>query len=248
MGNVFNFILTWWFVRSNEGHLFLRIDDVDPLRTKDPWLEDIFQTLAWLNMDYDGGPQNVDDLKKNYSQQNKQTHYKSFLQDHEDIFRCWCSRKSVDEKGFYQGRCFERTSHLVGDFALRCKLPPYYPVLWRKDDVAAYHLTSLVDDQDLGVNCLVRGDDLLSSSLVQKELANLLGLQWPSHVYHHETLKEENGSKMSKTQGARSLRDVFRTRKELFDFIANKLKVEPFEQLQELKARPFPKEVLVSLT
>lgn len=248
VGNIYNFILTWWLTRAENGQLVLRIDDADELRTKDEYLEDIFQTLDWLHMDYDEGPRSVSEFKEHFSQVHKKAHYRFFLEELQDIFPCSCSRKSVDSEGHYQGGCFDKEiSPSLVDVSLRCYLPPFYPVLWRKDNIPAYHLTSLIDDQDLGINCVVRGDDLIPSSLLQKNIATILQVDFPKEVFHHQTIKGQDQEKLSKTQGAQSVRDEFSSPRALFHFIASVLGVEPFDSLQELKDRPFPIEVLEPL-
>ncbi|MCY4495585.1 MAG: glutamate--tRNA ligase family protein, partial [Acidimicrobiaceae bacterium] len=60
LGNVYNFILTWWWARSQNGKLILRIDDADTSRLRVEYVEDIFVTLEWLGMDIDQGPSGVE--------------------------------------------------------------------------------------------------------------------------------------------------------------------------------------------
>lgn len=79
-----------------------------------------------------------------------------------------------------------------------------------RDRPATYHLAVVVDDADQGVTHVVRGLDLEPSTGVQRLLQELLGL--PAPIYHHHRLVlGEDGRKLSKSEGAKSLRSLRRT-------------------------------------
>lgn len=75
------------------------------------------------------------------------------------------------------------------------------PVVRRRDGAIAYQLASVVDDEAARVSRVVRGRDLLASTLVQNGLRSLLGLSMPAHR-HHFLLLERSDSKLSKLHGA----------------------------------------------
>lgn len=78
-----------------------------------------------------------------------------------------------------------------------------------RDRPATYHLAVVVDDADQGVTHVVRGLDLESATSVQRLLQELLGL--PAPIYHHHRLiLGEDGRKLSKSEGAKSLRSLKR--------------------------------------
>lgn len=90
------------------------------------------------------------------------------------------------------------------------------PSLWGdillrgRDRPATYHLAVVVDDADQGVTHVVRGFDLEPSTSVQRLLQELLGL--PAPIYHHHRLVlGEDGRKLSKSEGAKSLRSLKRS-------------------------------------
>ncbi|MEE3267090.1 MAG: glutamate--tRNA ligase family protein, partial [SAR324 cluster bacterium] len=68
LGNAFNFLLTALLVDIQNGHLHLRIDDLDRPRVVPVSVEDIFVQLEWLGIEYDSGPSGPDELFKQYSQ------------------------------------------------------------------------------------------------------------------------------------------------------------------------------------
>lgn len=79
-------------------------------------------------------------------------------------------------------------------------------VLARKDAPAAYHLAVVVDDAAQGVTLVTRGHDLFAATHVQRVLQELLGLPEPEYA-HHPVLLDEQGRKLSKRDGVKSLRD-----------------------------------------
>ncbi|NJL14359.1 MAG: hypothetical protein HC913_16005 [Microscillaceae bacterium] len=65
-GNAFSFVLTWLAARHFGGKIHLRIDDLDQTRCRPEYVEDIFRSLDWLGLDWDSGPQGVDDFLKTF--------------------------------------------------------------------------------------------------------------------------------------------------------------------------------------
>ena len=82
-------------------------------------------------------------------------------------------------------------AQILGDF-----------VVWKKDDTPAYNLASLVDDEILGVNLLVRGEDLLACSAAQKYAAQILGYGFAGANFIHHGLLAHGGKKLSKSSSA----------------------------------------------
>ena len=82
-------------------------------------------------------------------------------------------------------------AQILGDF-----------VVWKKDDTPAYNLASLVDDEMLGVNLLVRGEDLLACSAAQKYAARILGYDFENANFIHHGLLAHGGKKLSKSSSA----------------------------------------------
>ena len=66
LGNAFNFLLTALLVDFQDGHLHLRIDDLDEPRVMQSSVEDIFIQLEWLGIDYDFGPSGPDEFSQNF--------------------------------------------------------------------------------------------------------------------------------------------------------------------------------------
>ncbi|NJN35026.1 MAG: tRNA glutamyl-Q synthetase [Saprospiraceae bacterium] len=147
-GNGVSFIITWALARTFDGSILLRIDDLDAARRRLEYLEDIFQTLNWLGLDYDEGASGVADFLQNYSQHTRLNLYNQALRKlqnlttehtHDLIYACRCSRRKIQEtarNGIYPNTC--RTAHIdlsAPDVAWRLRLPEGVKVIfseWQK--------------------------------------------------------------------------------------------------------------------
>lgn len=221
IGNAFNFLLTSTLVKQAGGSLRLRIDDLDTTRTRPEYLEDIFETLSWLGLSWDVGPKNVQDLLTHHSQTLRRSRYLEVLEDFLAsgwAYVCACSRKDLETRPC---SCREKrlpfkenSSRVRVDLSLENR-PPLPVVLWRNEGIPAYQLVSLVDDLDHGVNLIVRGEDLIESTQIQRALAALLGTRQGADRFesirfvHHRLLTGPDGNKLSKSHGADALRVLY---------------------------------------
>jgi len=75
-------------------------------------------------------------------------------------------------------------------------------VIWRRDDLPAYQLVSVLEDRDLGVTHIVRGEDLLASTAAQIFMAPTLGADnvVTANYVHHSLLTDASGVKLSKSR------------------------------------------------
>ena len=218
LGNLTNFFFIHKIIRQEKGKLWLRIDDCDGTRSRDSYVEHLFESLDFLELDWDSGPRDLTDFKNHFSQNLKRDKYFEKVQSLGDkIYACSCSRSEIGNQP-YQGTC--RHLNLAfdpGNTSLRLKVEDQQllsefgdVILWRKDDGPAYHLASVIDDLEMKVNLIIRGDDLEPSSRFQKYLA----LQFDSvgfskvKFYHHPLLRDQNGEKLSKSRGVYSLVDL----------------------------------------
>ncbi len=217
LGNAFNFLLIHKLAKKKNADILLRIDDLDTARSRDEYLEDIFETLEWLGLNYHEGPQGVDDFKKNHSQSLKKEHYRQALSKLEGIFTCTCSRsdiKKLSPEGIYPGTCREDQLRFIeGETSLRYTYDVENPlrdfVIWRKDDLPSYQLVSSIEDLEKDITFVVRGFDLKDSTIAQKHLLSRLAPDKKNISFlHHPLLSDENGGKLSKSEGALSIREM----------------------------------------
>jgi glutamyl/glutaminyl-tRNA synthetase len=98
LGNLYSFVLTWLLVRVSKGTLRLRIDDLDNERFREAYLQDIFEALHWVGLDYDAGATHTAQLLSQESQHLRLTLYEAALAQLREknlLYACVCSRKQI---------------------------------------------------------------------------------------------------------------------------------------------------------
>lgn len=220
-GNAFNFILNWLAARLNPGAtLLLRIDDLDAERKRPEYVQDVFDTLNWLGLDWDTGPRSADDFEKNWSQQLRLPSYFALLEELRasgHLFACAKSRRQLAKfHGKYPAEFHNQGLSLDSpDVAWRIKTPEnadFSPdfIVRRRDGVPAYQIASLADDLQFKTTHIIRGEDLVDSTNAQLFLAQCLGRTTFSQVrfLHHRLLLDAHGGKLSKSAGSAALKTL----------------------------------------
>jgi len=248
LGNAYSFLLTKALAVKHGAKILLRIDDLDRERYRQEYVQDIFDTLDFLEIQIHQGPSSVAEFESQWTQQERMPLYQEALdqlQQSRLLFSCTCTKSQIlqiDPRGIYLGQCLDRRMPLDKNEAawrintLDADFLDYltYPdtqksalipeeatcyVVRKKDTNPAYQLSSLVDDLHFGVDLIVRGQDLFPSTLAQLDLARILGKQEfaKTTFYHHPLLKGPDQSKLSKSAGAFSIRELRREGKSLAD-------------------------------
>lgn len=225
LGNVFSALLSWLSARAQGGTWLLRIEDIDPQRSRHEYADMLMDDLQWLGLEWDGKPcwqSQRGDIYARYLQQ---------LTEAGLIYPCYCTRADIlatqaphesDGRVVYKGTCrnLPPGTH-TGPAALRMKVPDegrgivtftdgHYGthtvdlttqcgdfIVRRKDGAWAYQLAVVVDDALMGINEVVRGHDLLLSSPQQIYLAKQLGFT-PPRFTHLPLLCNTAGQRLSK--------------------------------------------------
>ena len=225
LGNVFSALLSWLSARAQGGTWLLRIEDIDPQRSRHEYADMLMDDLQWLGLEWDGEPcwqSQRGDIYARYLQQ---------LTDAGLIYPCYCTRADIlatqaphesDGRVVYKGTCRNLPpGSRTGPAALRMKVPEegrgivtftdgHYGthtvdlttqcgdfIVRRKDGAWAYQLAVVVDDALMGINEVVRGRDLLLSSPQQIYLAQQLGFT-PPRFTHLPLLCNTAGQRLSK--------------------------------------------------
>ncbi|HOY07097.1 MAG TPA: glutamate--tRNA ligase family protein [Saprospiraceae bacterium] len=215
-GNALNFIFNWVTARYNHGTLLLRIDDLDADRKRPEYVQDVFDSLQWLGIDWDTGPKSAPDFEQNWSQHLRLPSYFTQLEKLRStglLFACRKSRSDLAPfQGIYPVEFRDQGLSLDDpDVAWRIQTPPGFSmpdfVVRRRDGIPAYQVASLTDDVHFGITHVVRGMDLETSTEAQKFLAaclredNFLKIKF----LHHPLVLDASGEKLSKSAGASSL-------------------------------------------
>jgi glutamyl/glutaminyl-tRNA synthetase len=232
LGNVLSFSITAALARRHGAKILLRIDDLDRPRVNKEYVQDIFDTLNFLDIPWDDGPRDVKDFDDNYSQIHKMSLYHNAIKqlgDNKLVFACTCTRSKLNGKG-YACPCRDKeipftekdtTLRLVtgnnelmiknySGNSMTVKLPANMHdfVIRRRDGIPSYQLTSVIDDLLYGIDLVIRGEDLLPSTIAQHELASALDAVNFRDItfYHHPLLTDAAGEKLSKSAGSISVR------------------------------------------
>jgi len=225
LGNVFAAMIAWLAVKSQQGQMVLRMEDLDTQRTKEEYAQILRQDLCWLGLTWDieTPPQSARSAVYDG--------YFEILRDKGLLYPCYCTRSQLhsvnaphlsDGTYVYPGTCrklsaAEREMQSRGP-AWRVTVPdriweftdriqgPYREnlatdcgdfVVRRADGIYVYQLAVTVDDGEAGVTQVVRGSDLLSSAPRQMYLQELFGFAHPEYA-HVPMLLAPDGRRLSK--------------------------------------------------
>ncbi len=225
-GNAANFAVN--SLLAGAGPLLLRIDDLDRDRFRPEYLQDVFDVLHWLEIDWTDGPRDAADFHTHWSQEYRMPLYREALtrlRDHPRVFACPCSRRELADGGHTHGCLGHAIDPDRIDVAWRIdtrgtgqhETMPWFAIR-KRDGRPSYQLACTVDDLHFGITECARGEDLRASTEAQALLSDLL--EYPSlderiTFIHHPLLTEE-GQKLSKSQGARSVREWGVSRETIF--------------------------------
>ncbi len=235
-GNAFSFLLTEELVRQQHGSLRLRIDDLDADRVRPAYLENIFESLNWLGIEWHEGPRDIQEAEE-FSQIRFLPGYTGTLAElvrKGRVFACECSRRQLQQDsrdGQYPGTCRDKgipldrpgvswrfrtgrsetvrwNDMILGAVEVDLFAENRDFVIRRRDGIPAYHIASLCSDVGHEINLIVRGGDLIGSTAAQLLLAQELNWQafLSCHFFHHPLILDERGEKLSKSAGSQSLK------------------------------------------
>ena len=222
LGNVFAALIAWLSVRSQNGQLVLRMEDLDTQRTSDDFAEVLRSDLLWLGLNWDEETAPQSQRTAVYDR------YFEKLMDEGLLYPCYCTRSQLhsvnaphlsDGTYVYPGTCRSLKEAPVGrapawrvivpdkewsfrdlcqgEYSLNLATGCGDMVVRRADGVYVYQLAVTVDDGEAGVTEVVRGMDLLSSAPRQMFLQETLGFSHP--VYGHvPMLLAPDGRRLSK--------------------------------------------------
>lgn len=271
VGNCRTLLVNWLFTRAHQGTFLLRLDDTDLERSEEKYERALLEDLKWLGLDYDDYVKQSDRMdryaevaetlkksgrlyacyesseelefkrkrqaaqglpplydrsslslssqqKKNYEAQGRKPHWRFLMQD-----------SSIEWTDMVRGPLHFEGKNL-GD-----------PVLIREDGITLYTFASVVDDLDMGITHIIRGEDHLTNTAVQVQLWEALGLKKDTITFGHlSLLQSADGNQLSKRLGTESIRD-FREKgilpmaiNSFLAKIGTSDAVHPVQKLQEL--------------
>ncbi len=222
-------MFNWLFARHHGGKALLRIEDTDKARSTQEAIDAILDGLDWLGLDWDDDPVFQSERAERHAEVAHEllasgNAYKCFATP-EELSEMREQQRAEKKPMRYDGRWRDRDPAEASDgapYAIRLKTEQKGKVtisdavqgdvsvqngeiddfiLLRSDGTPTYMLAVVVDDHDMGVTHLIRGDDHLNNAF--RQLAMIRAMGWNEPVYAHIPLIHGNdGAKLSKRHGA----------------------------------------------
>jgi glutamyl-tRNA synthetase len=227
VGSARTFIFNWLFARHNAGTMVLRLDDTDVERNTEASVQSIFEGLRWLGLSWDEEYKQSQRLALHRRQAEaifaKGLAYRDFTpahsetEEHSSSQGAWLSNPGMRELSREES---DRRAAACEPFALRYRVPrgegrtlhfkdSVYGeqqkladevedfALLRSDSFPTYYLASCVDDADLSISHIIRGQDHLTNTFKHLLIFEALGVQAPQFA-HLPLLVAPDGAKLSK--------------------------------------------------
>jgi len=223
-------LYSWLVTRKAGGQFVLRIEDTDRERSTDESVQAILDGIEWLGLDYDEGPifqtQRFDRYREVVAQliESGQAYRCYCSKDEVEAMRE--AARSKGEKPRYDGTCRDGVeprpgvepvirfrNPLDGEVVIQDKIRGEVRianaelddlVIARADGTPTYNLTVVVDDMDMGITAVIRGDDHLNNTPRQINLYQALGAEPPDFA-HVPMILGDDGARLSKRHGAVSV-------------------------------------------
>jgi glutamyl-tRNA synthetase len=227
-------LFSWAYARKHGGKFILRIEDTDLERSTPESVQAILDSMAWLGLDYDEGPfyqmQRMDRYREVIHQllDDGKAYHCYCSKEELDVMREEQRAKGLKPR--YDGRCRHRTEPVPGvNPVVRFKNPLDGEVLIddlvkghvavsnaelddliiaRADGTPTYNFCVVVDDWDMGMTHVIRGDDHLNNTPRQINILKALGAPLPQYA-HVPMILGHDGERLSKRHGAVSVMQYY---------------------------------------
>ena len=233
-------LFNYLFAKNKGGKFVLRIEDTDAERSEEKYVQNIFDSLKAMGLNWDEGP-DVGGKYGPYKQSERFDIYKEYadkLVDSGHAYYCWCTQEELDAEkaaaqeakrpSVYSGRCKNPTPEQVGEFrsqgrkpALRFEVPSKILrfndlikgelefdtsllgdfVIMKSNGVPTYNFAVVVDDMEMKISHVIRGEDHISNTPRQIMLYEALGAKIPEFA-HVGMILAPDKTKLSKRHGA----------------------------------------------
>lgn len=231
IGGIRTALFAWLYARHNKGRFILRIEDTDKERSTQEAVDIILDGMAWLGLKPDDGPFYQSQHAERYQAvidqllKSNDAYYCYCSKDELDKMRSDAMQRGGKPR--YDGRCRNRnvppdeydsrvvrfknpeTGVVVVNDLIQGKVAIQNSelddlIIARSDGVPTYNLTVVVDDIDMKITHVIRGDDHLNNTPKQINIFSALGAELPEYA-HIPLILGEDGKKLSKRQGAASV-------------------------------------------
>lgn len=238
LGHVAHALWVWGVAAVLDAIVFVRMEDHDRTRCRPEYEQSIVNDVAWLGFQPDSeSVRSLARAPSEYRQSDQPKRYAeaaTMLAAATDVYGCTCTRSMLDApdrdgERHYPGTCRGQLIERAGTVSVRARLPDdptrttdlllgelvQHPQSEHGDVVIrdasgqwTYQHCVVVDDLLHGVNLVVRGADLTSSTGRQQLLASLLGRAEPVITVHHPLVLAPDGRKLSKRDASETVRSM----------------------------------------
>jgi glutamyl-tRNA synthetase len=227
IGGVRTALFSWLYARHHGGQFVLRVEDTDRERSTQEAVDVILEGLDWLGLGHDEGPYFQSQRFDRYAEVADQLlgegkAYRCYC-TREELDARRAAQVARGENPRYDGRCRDRAAPAPGaPSVLRFRTPTSGVtivedmvrgrvefqnselddlILVRSDGTPTFHFGVVVDDGDMGITHVIRGDDHLNNTPRQMHMIEALGLPVPAYG-HLPMILGSDGAKLSKRHGA----------------------------------------------
>ncbi len=242
IGSARTALFNWLYTRHHGGKFYLRIEDTDRARSTQAAIDAIFSGMNWLGLNWDG------EVVLQSAQEERHREVASEMVKAGHAYYCYATQAELEEfrakhpHKKFQSPWRNNSSSSNASPVVRLKAPlegtsvvqdAVYGtvsvqnaelddmVLLRADGTPTYMLAVVVDDHDMGVNYVIRGDDHLTNTFRQNQIYDAMGWQQPRYA-HIPLIHGPDGGKLSKRHGALGV-DAYREMGYLPEAICNYL-------------------------
>ena len=222
-------LFSWLYARRNNGKFLLRIEDTDRERSTDAAIEAIFEGLRWLGLTWDGdvtyqfarqarhrevaeellrqgkayycytSPQELEEMREKAKAEGRPVRYDGRWRDRDPSEAPAGVKPVIRFKSPNEGETIVR-DHVMGDVRFANEQLDDL-IIVRSDGTPTYNLSVVVDDHDMGVTHIIRGDDHLTNAGRQSQIYAAMGWDIPEFA-HVPLIHGPDGAKLSKRHGA----------------------------------------------
>ena len=222
-------LFSWLYARKHGGQFILRIEDTDRERSTEASVNAILEGMDWLGLDYDEGPyyqtERFDRYREVIQQLLDSGHAYHCNCSRERLDKLREEQMAAKIKPRYDGCCREKDLPAADDTVIRFRNPLEGDVviddmvkgqvvinnrelddliIERTDGTPTYNLTVVVDDWDMKMTHIIRGDDHLNNTPRQINILKALGAELPIYA-HVPMILGDDGKRLSKRHGAVSV-------------------------------------------
>lgn len=196
-------LFNWIYARKHGGKFILRVEDTDEKRNTEAAYQAIYDGLRWLGLSWDEGPEAGGECGP-YFQSQRNSVYESYLKKLESSGKVYEDGGAIRFRSPRQSVVLE--DEVCGRIEFDMSNPATHPdmTIRRPDGSWIFHFVNVVDDIEMRMTHVIRGEDHLSNTPKHIELYQALGAEPPKFA-HIPLILNHEGKKLSKRDGGASL-------------------------------------------